>query len=444
MTSNSRKTILLLIPPVLSVFFFFLALRSCAFEPDPAAIRAFFSGHKVRQGRYRHTDGGKRLSPVEMRQVRQDLREKLEALGYATGSVPAGDKSGVSVHDSDRAYKGFNLYCSGHAAEAVLMDMDGRVVHTWSKNFFEVWPLYPVGNNRNTRFFRRVHLLENGHLLAIYEGLGIVRLDADSNLVWKSGCRAHHDLFVDKNGDIYALARRLTKNPYSKEQKPMLEDFVVVLDKNGKEKRRASIHRAFKISDEYSHITRIRMRRYQDEADPFHTNTIKLLDGGIRDTMPDFTDGRLLICLRYTDTVAVMDMDMEKIVWAQTGPYRRQHDAQILENGNMLVFDNLGKKGRSQILEFDPATMDVVWSYEDSEEHAFFTETCGTVQRLENGNTLITESDPGRAFEITPEGETVWEFHNPNRAGENDEFVATLFEVERLEPDLDISWAKNP
>jgi hypothetical protein len=31
---------------------------------------------------------------------------------------------------------------------------------------------------------------------------------------------------------------------------------------------------------------------------------------------------------------------------------------------------------------------------------------------LANGNTLITESTRGRAFEITPEGEMVWEYLN--------------------------------
>jgi hypothetical protein len=35
--------------------------------------------------------------------------------------------------------------------------------------------------------------------------------------------------------------------------------------------------------------------------------------------------------------------------------------------------------------------------------------------RLPNGNTLIVESDAGRAFEVTAEGEIVWEFLNPDR-----------------------------
>jgi hypothetical protein len=36
------------------------------------------------------------------------------------------------------------------------------------------------------------------------------------------------------------------------------------------------------------------------------------------------------------------------------------------------------------------------------------------VQRLPNGNTLITESDRGYVHEVTPEKETVWRFANPD------------------------------
>ena len=37
----------------------------------------------------------------------------------------------------------------------------------------------------------------------------------------------------------------------------------------------------------------------------------------------------------------------------------------------------------------------------------------GSAQRLPNGNTLIAESSFGRFFEVTTEGEIVWEYVNP-------------------------------
>ena len=45
----------------------------------------------------------------------------------------------------------------------------------------------------------------------------------------------------------------------------------------------------------------------------------------------------------------------------------------------------------------------------------FFSATMGSVQRLPNGNTLVTESLSGRVFEITPENDVVWDYVTPDR-----------------------------
>ena len=100
------------------------------------------------------------------------------------------------------------------------------------------------------------------------------------------------------------------------------------------------------------------------------------------------------------------------------GPWRAQHDPRFLENGNMLLFDNrgnLGEGGRSRILEFDPQTAGIIWSYYGKPDDKFSSDARGMSQRLPNGNTLITESNPGRIFEVTPDGTTVWEFIVPVR-----------------------------
>ena len=80
------------------------------------------------------------------------------------------------------------------------------------------------------------------------------------------------------------------------------------------------------------------------------------------------------------------------------------------------------------------------WSFEHKKDKPFFSLTCGAVQRLPNGNTLITESDAGRAFETTTDGEIVWEFYNPHAAGEEGEYVATLFELVRLPKSFPTDW----
>ena len=83
--------------------------------------------------------------------------------------------------------------------------------------------------------------------------------------------------------------------------------------------------------------------------------------------------------------------------------------------GNILIFDNgaspyknLAHAGCSFILEVEPPTKNVVWKYENGQRfHSNFTSSS---QRLPNGNTLINETVGQRIFEVTAEGEVVWEY----------------------------------
>jgi hypothetical protein len=175
-------------------------------------------------------------------------------------------------------------------------------------------------------------------------------------------------------------------------------------------------------------------------GDIFHTNTLELLDGSLAGQSPAFRGGNLLISVLMLDTIAVVDPDTETVVWALTGMWRQQHQPTILPNGRMLVFDNKAGKEVSEVLELDPFSQAVAWSYRGSPAHPFYSETCGSNQRLPNGNTLITESDNGRAFEVAPDGTVVWEYINPNHAGPDGEYIATLFEIVRLLPSERPDW----
>jgi hypothetical protein len=62
----------------------------------------------------------------------------------------------------------------------------------------------------------------------------------------------------------------------------------------------------------------------------------------------------------------------------------------------------------------------------------------GEHQRLANGNGLIVESDRGRVFEVTPDGEIVWTYIN---RWDQDE-VATVYHATRY-PDRDAAFAQE-
>ena len=369
----------------------------------------------------------------------EDKLKQLAAIGYLAGYEPATDLANVTRYLSGQAYDGLNLHTSGHAQEALLSDMEGNVLHRWSYEFREAFPNHPEAETRSgMSYWRRVHLFENGDLLAIYEGYGLIKLDRDSNLIWAKDCGCHHDLYVEESGRIHVLTREPKIVPRIHAVEPVLLDFVVVMSSEGEELDRISVLEAFEDSSYASFLLHA-----PPYGDLLHTNTIERLSGSMADRLPAFKEGNLLLSVREMDVIAVLDPNLRKIVWALAGQWRRQHQPTVLENGRILLLDNRGHHEMSKVIELDPLTQEILWAYEVDEKNGFSTRTGGSNQRLPNGNTLVTESDSGRAFELTSAKKIVWEYYNQARAGENDELVANLCEVQRLSPEFPVDWIRE-
>jgi len=391
-------------------------------------------------GRWRAARPRPASSAGELTEEQREEIERLRSIGYLTGTEKAPAVSGVTVHDRARAGGGWNFYTSGHFPGAVLMDMDGKVLHEWRRDFLSVWP--DRGDDaeiEGAQSWRCAHLFENGDVLAVYDGLGLVKLDKNSEVLWSFPEAAHHDVEVLEDGTIYVLTRRAHVVSRVNPARPILEDFIAVLDPDGRKTREFSVLEAFERS-RYSNMPAcMSWRRY---GDIFHTNSIEVLDGSLADRLPGFAEGNVLISMRTLSLIAVIDMEREEVVWALTGLWLAQHQPVPLPSGRILVFDNRGADGLSRVIELDPVTQEIVWEYsEPRRDRVFATEMCGANQRLPNGNTLITESDAGRAFEVTPGGEIVWEYLNPERASGRVELIATLFEMVRLPPDFPVEWS---
>jgi hypothetical protein len=392
----------------------------------------------VLSGRWRPAGPAAQQSPGLTDKQKEEI-DKLISLGYVSGSKPAPSMSGVTVYDRELSYKGLNFFTSGHAPEAILTNMEGKVLHKWSYDFWKVWPDVKVPNSgRDTQFWRRAYLYENGDLLAIYDWLGIIKLDRDSNLLWSYFGSSHHDLSVTDDGLIYVLDQETKIIPRINTERPCRDEFITVLSPTGKVMKRLSLLEALEKSS-YAPI----LKRMPEWGDILHTNTIEVLDGRLEQINPAFKKGNVLVCYRALETIAVVDMQTDQVVWALVGRWFRQHQPTVLRNGHMLLFNNQAGENSSEVIEFDPFTQKIFWSYAGEPKAPFYSLTCGSNIRLHNGNTLITESDNGRAFEVTPDKTIVWEFVNPYRAvhpKNNTELIATLFEMIRLPADFPLDW----
>lgn len=371
---------------------------------------------------YRSVSADAGLTPHERAEIR-----RLEALGYVGGSIPDDPLSGVVVHESE-AWEGVGLYSSGHRPHAALIGMDGTVLHTWESTFLDAFPeRTELLEHRSAHTWRRVALLPDGSLLAIHEGLGLVKLDRNSRVVWATLNHAHHDLEVLENGHIWVLTRMARPQDAGP---PILEDFVAELGPDGRELRRISVLRA--LNDSAFHDLLGREPEWRT-GDLLHTNALHRLNGSAAAANPAFQAGRWLISSRTQGFLAVLDAKTETVVWATRGTWSRQHDAEITATGRLLLFDNRGLgSAHSRVLALDPAESAerVVWSFDGWPGSPLHSDVLGAAQELPNGNVLITESTRGRAIEIAPDGRIVWDFHNPQTA--EGKYVAAIFEMLRL------------
>jgi hypothetical protein len=344
------------------------------------------------------------------------------------------ERSSVLRYDAARTQPGYTLYALPPDLSAHLIDMNGRELHQWSLSAEDVMP----GAARQPRTFFGMlepqveggHLFSNGDLLLVYaqKAMGawdtlLVKLDKDSRIIWRTKVRAHHAVEVVEDR-IYALTQIFkppspTPDVPSLAGMPYLDEGVSILDSNGNEKSSHSILHAFantknmRLADEVP---------FNDRIDALHTNSLDVLSEQTARFIPGAKPGNVLLSFRNLNMLAVMDLDSDTIVWALRGSWRGQHDAKVLPNGHILLFDNQGglmKHGRSRVLEIAPDTGGIVWSFDGTDNDPLDSEIRGGAQRLANGNTLISESMAGRILEVTPDGSVVWEYVSPLRTVEN-------------------------
>ena len=192
----------------------------------------------------------------------------------------------------------------------------------------------------------------------------------------------------------------------------------MLLSSEGEPLGELSLLDLFRNAPDVLPLQRVEPARFEGslEIDLFHANAIEWLDrpaGGAADAVD--RAGTILLTMRNQDAIAVIDWAQKRALWAWgRGELRGPHDATRLSDGRLLVFDNGLGRGWSRVVEVDPGSGRIVWEYRAPQPESFHTPSRGAAQRLANGNTLVTESDGGRAFEVTRDGDIVWEFVDPH------------------------------
>jgi hypothetical protein len=315
----------------------------------------------------------------------------------------------VTRYDHRKTFDGYTLFAPMGPGYVWLVDMEGNFVHNWEMKYL------PGEHGR---------LLENGNLLYAGKvipgplnnlgGFGgiLIEKDWDGNVVWEhEDLYQHHDFYRMSNGNTMIL--RWVEIP---------EDIASEI-KGG---ITGTEHDGRIWTDSFQEITPdgdivwdwFGYKHLDTNTDIIcplcprsewsHANSCFVLP-----------NGDILTTFLRTNTIAIIDRVTGDIKWRWGQDIlAHPHDPTMLDNGNILVFDNgihrkLAIPNYSRVLEVNPLTSEIEWEYKDNPAHHFYGSQVSGCQRLPNGNTLICEGTTGRIFEVTPEKETVWEFYSP-------------------------------
>ncbi len=409
----------------------------------------------------------------------------MKMLKFAAGLLVCGNvlaaptvfPTGVTLYDPAKAWGTYTVF-SGADRNSYLIDMNGNVVRSWPQRGFPTEVVDPaVNGGRKGHVLLQLEERKDTNQRSFGNGVNnhaIGELDWNGKEVWRragdksiGNAHQHHEQERLANGNTLVLANKLHKVEGFKLDE-LIDDVIYEVDDSGKVVWRwlASEH-----LDEFGFTAeQLKLVRDTHLADYLHFNNARTLganqwfDEGDARFHPD----NIIVDSRQANFIAIIDKRTGKVVWNLGPNYATaellnpftdkdklprpvdqlsgQHDAKFIPKGlpgagNILVFDNQGgsgypavsyqiSTGSSRVLEIDPLTKQIVWEYRPGT--SFFSAFTSSARRLPNGNTLITEGQSGRVFQVTSKGEVVWEYLSPffskateQRAASNSLYRAT-------------------
>jgi hypothetical protein len=396
---------------------------------------------------------------------------EIKAQGRGTATAPEVPR-GLRLK-TDLATPGYVLFSPLTNDTAYLIDLDGRVVHSWKTGY------RPAGT---------IYLLNNGHILRGANDTGssgfagggaggrFQEFDWDGKLVWdfvyNSDRLPHHDFSILPNGHILAIAwekkspdeaRRAGRRDGFVPQSGVWPDMLIEFEPQPPSSARIvwewhSWDHVVASAQAAPHPEKIDVNgdligtgdpTQNPPTDIFHTNAVNYnpqLDQ-VMVSVPRFNE--IWVIDHSTTTKQAAGSTGGKsgkggdilYRWGNPQTYGRgtasdqrfgfEHDAKWIARGlpgesHMMVFSNRGSGPQGPhtvVYEFAPAVdrnghymLPAKGPYGPADPvwtysaPGFDATYISGAQRLPNGNTLITSGPQGRFFEVNPSGTILWEY----------------------------------
>ena len=288
-------------------------------------------------------------------------------------------------------------------------------------------PIWFVDKNLFDIRFTFTHFLPNGNVIGFEPDKGY-EIDLNGNRIFETpdGYSLHHD-FIKTSRNTYFLISATIEDQYCPEEcNEMLPDEIPwqgdtfrEFDQDGNEIWSWNTFDYFDSTEYNPYYVQTYNGNY--EMDWTHSNSVFF----------DENTESVFISVRNLSWITKIDYASKDLIWnlGQTDfmneiyfdvdlNFSQQHSVQVLDNGNLLFFDNhrylTPELSRCMELSYDESdySVEIVWEHQLPEN--MFAGSRGECDRLENGNTLITAGRSGHILEVTPDHEIAWhlEFDN--------------------------------
>lgn len=309
-----------------------------------------------------------------------------------------------------------------------VLDRDGRVIHEWRPDWFEIWGDrggFAEGRRPKSRqpLIHGARVLPNGDVVFNYSYLSTVRMTPCGDVVWALENGGHHSVDLAEDGTIWVSGAKRFDPPadaqYVNQVKVIEIDTLQNLSMDGEVLREIELHEIFVKNDLMGlvHLSTIDNKSTAVSGDIYHLNDVEAFPSNLDSEV--FAPGDLMMSLRNINAVLVIDPDTLEVKLLSIGHFLRQHDPEFLPGDRISVFDNHNlwpavemDRARSRIVEIDARTGAASIFVGEGETPNFHTRLGGKHQRLAHGGALITVSGRGKIYEVDAEGRETWLLYN--------------------------------
>lgn len=368
------------------------------------------------------------------------------------------DSSGpVTVYDPESVAPGLILvsHMIADGNEVVrIIDDQAHVLHEWNIDWFSLWPnpthldFESTPKSKPGTSIHGIQLMPNGDLVFNFENLGLIRVDACGNVVWRLPYHTHHSVEVDDSGNIWVSGKIIHRTPdaHFPNFVPNFQEYTILrVSPDGRILDEISVYDLLMQNNLPGLLYLASTNNYgtRVSGDTLHLNDVEPFPSRLEPGV--FEPGDVMISLRNINAIIVFSAESRKIKYVNIGTVLRQHDPDFVSGNEISVLDNhnlssaggpapLDTSGQSsRLLLIDARTGDSKVLFEGTAEHPFFTDIMGKHQWLANGDIMVADAREGRSFELSPSGKIVWEYHS--NAG--DGLVGLIDDTQRLPASID-------